>query len=287
MTDFDFEELDKAVSGALTNDDNGAGTPVTVNGASAPTAEPSPVTPAPSLAPAARRSSGRFMDMVHPTSDMRNSPSVAPRPTVTSRPEAPPPTEPVFSEPTPVETPVTPEEKPLESPFLPDAKVEKRPLGGSGEPAPSESLIDLLEEPEDPLLTEPDELRIEAHTMPDPIDFATQQETEEVKPEVEAEPIPEVEVVEAVPEVVAEEPSAPAPTEEVSTGPTSIQQQYEEQPSTTPEPGAMYDTESYHQPLAQPVKKKSGALIILWVLILVVLGAAAGAAFYVYVLPML
>lgn len=118
------------------------------------------LTQLPPLQPA-KKPSGRFMDVVHPSSDMRTTITVAPRkvsregisvaPAATSEPlpttagnlpvaeevepesaeepkavveitETLPPIEPVASE-------------PLVSPFLPDAKVEKRPLGGV-EPAP-------------------------------------------------------------------------------------------------------------------------------------------------------
>lgn len=157
MSDFDFEELDKAVSGAL----NGVSSPTTPEVSAAapaelatptvsqpvatdttpvpvstptPAAQPSPVTPA------ARRSSGRFMDMVHPSSDMRGrsdglTSPVPPRSTVS---------QPATNDTAPVSSSAMTPEMPLststdapaveaapESPFLPDAKVEKRPLGGT------------------------------------------------------------------------------------------------------------------------------------------------------------
>ena len=86
-----------------------------------------------------------------------------------------------------------------------------------------------------------------------------------------------------------------APTEPVivaqpvqePTGPTSITQQYKEQPSSNQQSGAIFDTESYHQPVIKPAHKKSSWLIIVWILLLVLLGAAAGWAVYTFVLPML
>ena len=79
---------------------------------------------------------------------------------------------------------------------------------------------------------------------------------------------------------------SPVFVEQEPVGPTSITQQYKEQVSTNQESGAIYDTESYHQPVTKPVKK-SGNLAILWIALLVVFGAAAGWAVYTFILPML
>jgi hypothetical protein len=188
--------------------------------------------------------------------------------------------------------------KPLESPFLPDAKVEKRPLGtmpATGDASKEDEL--LLEAPDDPLL--------EAHAMPDPIDFAahaspllSEQEDTGVPAPVEA--IEGIVPEEVVAEEVAQKPvevetKAEEPVVKVEeviksdepVGPASISQQYTEQPSTSPESGAIYDTESYHQPLASAPRKKSGAWVFVWILLLLIVGAAAGAGFYFFVLPML
>ena len=317
MSDIDFDELDRAVNGALNGTPVSSPAPVPTpaeervdtsetpviepiqrtslasSRASAPivasipeptqppisTPAPTPVVAAiPTVAP--RPSSGRFMDLVHPSSDMRTTstgPSPIPAP-VEVRQEVEPVTEPTINE-----SPAWNE--PLESPFLPDTKVEKRPLGG----------VELLEAPE------PQEL-LEEHTMPDPIDFAhAQVVTEEIVPEptfVESpkveepvyapEPIAEVESqVEAIPEQ-PEVIETPAPTlVEEPVGPTSITQQYREQASSNQESGAIFDTESYHQPVTQLAKKKSSLFTIIWIVLLVVLGAAAGWAVYTFVLPML
>ncbi len=302
MSDFDFDELDKAVNGAInpdvsTNDlvetlDTTNDTPA--QGHVTPTTPAAASQAVRSTAPAARRSSGRFMDVVHPSSDMRPG-SEAPK---TVRPQTVTPVamaSPV--EPTSAETSLEDWQKPLESPFLTDAKVEKRPLGGEA-PTTNFDPIELLEEPDDP--------RIEAHAMPDPIDFATQSSSEEPDTDLNA-TIEEV-TVEAEP-VVAEQPAAhsevpmhaendtasgygegsfqPESVEDVPTGPTSIHQQYKEQPSSSKESGPIYDTEAYHQPLTPPVKKKKPSFAILWILLILVLGAGASAAFYFYVLPTL
>jgi hypothetical protein len=368
MTDIDFDELDRAVSGVLggsksstepTNEPTSqpqtiqrtertvlspafsspysagpsplVGSTPTVSPAptvDAPVIEPivastpvAPSTPAPSptvsTAPAARRSSGRFMDMVHPSSDMRSKTAVLTSPVATRpepsrpqsvRPEAThlqtaPVAQPIVSEPVLPKVPAWNE--PLESPFLPDAKVEKRPLGG-GDASKTEDTSDdifdfqglLDDEPEELLLEAPEvQERLEATTMPDPIDFAAASSESDsadstsfdVEPTTNDTPFtPPVAPVVTEPQ---NEPVYEAPTTRVvpeePIGPTSITPQYKEQPSSNQETGAMYDTESYHQPVSQPVKKKSGWLTVLWILLLIIIGAGAGFAVFTYVLPML
>jgi hypothetical protein len=321
MSDIDFDELDRAVNGVLGAKNAPAVMPNTAS-IQETSAEPvvettsevptitrvertqlSPTTPsatpapAASSAPAARRSSGRFMDMVHPSSDMRSRTSDSP---VVSKPVTPVQTETAPAASDYNESPAWNE--PLESPFLPDAKVEKRPLGGGEVAATTESssIVDsfdfqgLLDEPEEPLLEAPEQQeRIEAHTMPDPIDFAAAKaisdEVESKSYEAEADPIKEEVSVQATPEVIAPQPviAAVQPIIEEPVGPTSITPQYKEQASSNQESGAMYDTESYHQPVAAPPKKKSGWLTVVLIILLVILGAGGGFAVYTYVLPML
>lgn len=343
MSDFDFDEIDKAVNTALGT------TPATTNPAPAPTpkvkpeeakqvdeppvippvadkpvapvtpapiatpasavAPATPVTPQPSTAPATRRPSGRFMDMVHPSSDMRTATQAS---TPTPEDTSPIPTITLESI-TPVATPSSKVEsepvaaaslepsfefeleeddwaKPLESPFIPDAKVEKRPLGGEAPTATQFDASELLEAPDDP--------RIEAHAMPDPIDFSEQKAAEQqALPEPEEIPLPDLKIHQE-----PEQPSAPqkeeggygvgsfqplasSPGEPV--GPASIAQQYTEKPAEEGETGAIYDTEAYHQPLTHAPKKNSGVWVVLWVTLLVLLGGGAGAAVYFFVLPLL
>ena len=174
MSEFDFDELDRAVNGALGSSiDNTApvATPATVTepvapqnietpsvpafvpaqrstmSSAVPTPPSTPVTPPTVVAsaPAARRSSGRFMDMVHPSSDMRSLNSENSTPTVAkavvpsnlqtvqsatssqslgsifrSQPSEPL-EQPVVEAPNDLSTSVWSE--PLESPFLPHTKV--------------------------------------------------------------------------------------------------------------------------------------------------------------------
>ena len=315
MSDIDFDELDRAVNGALgsndtpepvssTDDTQTSDEPATITRVERTQLSPvshqtTPVSTPAAVAPAARRSSGRFMDMVHPSSDMRSQDRGA---AVTSKPVVTPEVTTEESTPDYVETPAWNE--PLESPFLPDAKVEKRPLGG-GEATDKTGITDafdfqgLLDEPEEELLEAPEpQERIEATALPDPIDFAA---ASAVNDDIEAtsfepeEPVKEepvvVEEAPTEPEAVVEAPQpiveAPQPIVEEPIGPTSITPQYKEQPSSNQESGAMYDTESYHQAVTAPVKKKSGWFTVLWIVLLVIFGAGAGWAVYTYVLPML
>ena len=119
MKDLDFDELDRAVNsliGGTQNQTDEATSNASTGLSDAPandattTASVTDAAPA-SLQPlAARRSSGRFMDVVHPSSDMRSS-FVPPRPSsregVTIQPASPSVAEePVLSTPAPVAEPV-------------------------------------------------------------------------------------------------------------------------------------------------------------------------------------
>jgi hypothetical protein len=311
MSEIDFDELDRAVNGALGKTPSQPFAPAQPVPDSIQTQVEPPVieqrervqlspvdkTPASISAPAARRSSGRFMDMVHPSSDMRSN--VTTKPTVQSIPSSPAQAPQV--EQTVPEAPAWNE--PLESPFLPDAKVEKRPLGGIAEEAPEPASFDfqgLLDESDEELLEAPEpQERIEAHAMPDPIDFAA---ASTVSDEIEARTYEEEQDdhPDSTPEEAQSSESEPVvevfkPAEEISQhvktieeepiGPTSITPQYKEQASSNQESGSIYDTESYHQPVVVPSKKRSGLTTLIWIIVLILLGAAAGWAVYVFVLP--
>jgi len=330
MQDIDFDEIDRAVNSVTNTNSNTAPepvafTPVTEPKVDVPSAqvEPentsipaAPVSSAPS--PAARRSSGRFMDVVHPSSDMRpvvpersSSPvatnpvreTIVEREEVVAQPESvaiptstsafhwsdpvvESPLEPVVEVvPEPIAPPEpsglseSPDSKedssPLESPFLTNAKVEKRPLGAfSGADADLpliEDPIELSTQVHEETLDElhPDLLLLEDHDQDEPLLEATNP-PDEIK------------------EVVVTEPAVPTVTETTEpTGPTSITQQYKEQPSTTEVAGSIFDTEAYHQPLTHATSKRSGALVIVWIVALILFGGGIGAAVYFVLLPML
>lgn len=371
MKELDFDELDRAVSSLMGSvpktapvapQEDGmktltitptlgtSNTPPTlpvVPTPSVPAQEASDVAPTPSLdaqLPAERsslatRRSGRFMDVVHTSSDMTRPTAARPvsrqgvtleptsttEDTVSSEPiAAPTEVSPIETQDEPELAPVSthdwpdpldmsdtqhasPEEdkpeastedstvaddlsvaevetaaegpiEPLNSPFLVDAKVEKRPLGGVLETNEPE-----LEQAEDTQVAE------EAQPPVDTVSSTLPEELQEKLAAIEA-GVPMDEEVEAPVQPVSRPvAAAPTPVVEAATpapaGPVSIPQQYREEPTTSDQTnGAIYDTSDYHQPLDHPAKKKSGWLWIVWVLILLVLGGAGGAAAYLYLL---
>lgn len=296
MNDIDFDELDRAVSSVTDS-----------------TPTPEPATPNSLPSPAARRSSGRFMDVVHPSSDMRTA-SPQPRPVeVPDRPAPEAVSGGSFQWPDPIDVastnppvdnnqdgvPPAPEvssptddspHSPLESPFLSDAKVEKRPLGAATPVKSLEgSLAELTAETNPPAPVEAESLPTASAGAVDVADLEVSEEAL-IGAEQSSDTTPGVpqvadDVEEPVPGYKGAEVSPDPP---VVTSPASITQQYTEQPSTTEQPsGAIFDTESYHQPLAHPQKKQSSLAIVLWIVGLVILGAGLGAAMYFFVLPML
>jgi len=308
MKDIDFDELDRAVNsliGPKTPDAKPEVPPTTPTPASTSPVAPPPTSTAadnsaPAAAPlAARRSSGRFMDVVHPSSDMRTSP-VPPRPaahtetTITPPSSTSPTPEPApkveeSKEPettsAPMDMPATPPVEdtpsPLESPFLSDAKVEKRPLGAfsnSNEtpaPAPATPLAETPKpEAGDVSVDQKPENKTDHPMGTDtPLPAELQDNLLSIEASEDTEP--------------KKDDTTPIPTVTMPIGSTSIPAQYTEQPSTGDQPtGAVFDTEAYKKPMAHP-KKKSGWLIVVWILLLLVVGAGVGAAIYFFVLPKL
>jgi len=281
MSDFDFDELDKAVTGAIGSKDTAS---ESEQKETTPVEEQlSPAEKAAAAMPAARRgASGRFMDMVHPSSDMRrsNAPTRRPDPVIQSvvKEEVPViPEPPIFHEEESVSVPEETDtvERPLESPFLANAKIEKRPLGGSaptGFIPPSSPVIE--EAPEETLT---DEVVEEASAVAETVEPAPAQE-EELLLEAPDEPL-----LEATATPDADDPRL----DEEMRGPTSITQQYKEAPRSDEAGGSIYDTEAYHKPITHAPKKHSSVWTIIWVILLIILGAGAGVAFYLYVLPLI
>jgi hypothetical protein len=328
-------------------------TPVTLpvsTPAPSPAAVTTPVVPAPTPRPSVSsvvpQRSGRFMDVVHPSSDMKTSAptlrpsaslregasvqpssSVSPSASMTPQPviDVVAPQQAVVPAPSPVETKEEepqveqPKEQTSEptnepwgaSPFLPDAQVEKRPLGGANQPpqGPPAGLSEAIaaelskELPDQETSTSPtvkDEI-----SSPDPEPSVapvstSAPEKEEREPDTEPVPKDDLQLPVAPEKEVAPMPaeldtnlvaiesgqaaanvtsSSPSPAAMLTT--SSIPQQYDEQPTSgdtshTP----IYDNEANHQPLSHPAKKKSGWLMVVFIIGILILGGGLGAAAY-------
>jgi hypothetical protein len=190
---------------------------------------------------------------------------------------------PTVSEP---EAPRKDDESPLVSPFLPDTKVEKRPLGGNALPSDSPAAVPAVEDTDDQLPATledtksilPEEFHsdlvaIEAdmtdpHKKDEDEDAPVWNSPDVEKPEGEKKPLPP-------PESKKEDKAS------IPAGPGSIPQQYKEEKSTGDQVnGAIYDTNAYHQPLSHPAKQKSGWMWVVWIVLILVVGAGGGAALY-------
>jgi hypothetical protein len=371
MKDLDFDELDQAVNSLMTGiprtpapqDDKAAEKTLTITptlsdnerpsfatleqtaskaGTEIEAVEASAATSAPANSLAARRTSGRFMDVVHPSSDMKinNRPVVsregiqlspiAPRPVATTpqptrepdvavspeqstevieqKPEASAWPDPidmasVVSADTPEATPVAEEAapvipeiatldevdepSPLQTPFLADTKVEKRPLGAF---AVDQVAADNTQEVAETTIDPPAEEATPASSFSMPGQEAATNLPDELQHDlikIESDNETEVPQEEPSPEKITPAPSFAAPivtpAPAVVSGPASIQPQYKEEPSSTKEEhAAIYDTDTYHKPLAHPAKKKSGWLWVLWIILLLALGAGGAAALYYF-----
>lgn len=181
-----------------------------------------------------------------------------------------------------------------DSPFLPDAKVEKRPLGRladtgtASQAAPEPDHAPVLGALADPEVTPAEGTAASAGDMaspeqPMPAELGHEVmaiEADTSSPTIER-PKPAVPEVEAAPVRLVAQTPAPSAVRPVA---TSIPQQYKVQPKAAEPPttGAIYDTAAYHQPLTHPAKKKPGWLWVLAIILILLLGAASGAAVYFF-----
>jgi hypothetical protein len=154
---------------------------------------------------------------------------------------------------------------PLESPFLSGTKVEKRPLGAFSFDTPPAASAETPAEPEKAREEEPKLIE------------ASDEELLDAKTEPEETPKEDEPTVEP----------APAPEPEEPTGPTSITQQYKEAPAKEEASSPIYAAEATTLALAHQPKKRSSALIIIWIVALILVGVGAGLAIYFLVLPTL
>jgi len=181
---------------------------------------------------------------------------------------------------------------PLTSPFLADAKVEKRPLGiASTDEVLKEEKPDKKEEADvqmDPVVDMPrpalpEELSTDMAALESGADTAgvaagTGIETAETAADASIHtPSATVEPIVTHSTLTTPEPD----TKPVAASPTSIPQQYHEEPNTGDKGnGSIYDTDTYHKPLSHPAKKGSGWMWVLWIVVILLLGAGGGAALY-------
>lgn len=324
MKDLDFDELDRAVNSLIGSPSAPVTPPVpSVNPvAPAPTDSPTPPVDNAPAAPAspqplaARRSSGRFMDVVHPSSDMRSS-AVPSRPAaregMTVQPISPEPKVEAVAETTPAPEPaVTPKTTdwpdPLDFHGFKDEPLAAKP---TDKPADDVDLPDLEAAPplESPFL--PD-AKVEKRPLGA---FADSPAVEPVPSKVADEPAkPSLDEDENTDRPIGDDTPLPAElqdnllsieanedTSKVSAEPEepavqstmvetmSIPQQYVEKPSTGDRPASgasIFDVEAYRKP-APAKKSKSGWLMVVWIVLLIILGVGAGAGFYFYLLPLL
>lgn len=224
---------------------------------------PKPIVPA-----VKRPASGRFMDVVHPSSDMKipSAPSRVESPSITtpSEPEKP------------AEVTVSTDSIPL-TPFLPDAKVEKRPLGEpvaadelstKSEPtAESNSVNEQISEQPEKKKEYDDQQLIDATSVVGTLS-ADEKELQAVESgEILADKGPSISAVESgdTESLKKEDDKTPS---HVSTDETA---------------GDIYDIKGDHQPLGHPAKQKSGwGTVIIIVLVILLFAALAGAAYFIF-----
>lgn len=330
MKDIDFDELDKAVNSlmgsaptiASTSKDNPpAEHMVTVSSTTVPTGAPAvsptstpgavpsppaetvvPVTvqtqptPASAATPVIRKG-GRFMDMVHDSSDMKPRPTVAVPSreglTIAPRTDAPTadPVQPTAENnskpiefgpmPDPIDMPQRPAEpatltnsssapqaEPYESPFLSDAKIEKRPLNATAAGA---------EKPEPTSETPAEPTPASSGDEPPAVPQVPELNSDLIEIESK-ETVPAADMTQAVDSSTA---SVAVAEPEKPLGPASIPQQYKATESTGDHShAAIYDASQYPEPVTHPAKKKSGWLWVVWVVLLLGLGAGGAVLLY-------
>lgn len=148
-----------------------------------------------------------------------------------------------------------------ESPFIVGAKIDKRPLG---EFSPSEIAKEDTDSTNQPV----DSGKVEAS------DFTNEM--------LEA-PLP----AELHPDVIELELGDVAGVTEELLAPEPLSVLAKVDTKKEVDTVSIYDTDTYHKPLAHPQKKPSGILTTVWIILLIVLGVGGGFAFYYFVWPLL
>lgn len=323
MKDIDFDELDKAVSSLMgaPGDTKMSGIDVSdTSSAASVNAPASARSTAKQFAPTKR--SGRFMDVVHPSSDMRTASST--KVPSQSRVSIVPPNRenstaaPVVSKPSDVVAPSTlsgspKEETPdeltsekvtpsslssellsepgdvavddkqdttpdsdelaesIDSLFLPDVKVEKRPLGAASATEDDSGVSDVsLDE---------GAKQVDTLVVPDPTLAELGNDVLAIESDAISEEAKSSEV-DQVPALATEvSPSDALANAAIS----SIPRQYTVKPSGDDDKyhEALYDSAAQAgSSLQHPEKKKSGWLVIVWIVLLIIIGVGGALALY-------
>lgn len=315
MSDFDFDELDKAMSSLNNTSDDQERSQISDSDRPKVNSD----RPMPSLA--TRRTPGPFMDVMHPSSNMTRSasrplggdnnkaslatptsassmtsPSDSPaNKTVDSQlnPDSFPDKSSSVDESIEKITPAVPANEEDDdinkisddinktlgisdgSPFIADAKVDKRPLGAfSSDSESTDQPEESLDSTTTPLPAELDGnlLSIEANSVAKPLASDVNQN------------IVDTTIETTKPEEVKTESSERAVDDAKSLEyPMSVPQQYTKEANPEPAVSQTYNKDTYKQTLV-PAKKKAGWLWVVWILLLILIGAGIGAAVYFFVL---
>jgi hypothetical protein len=251
--------------------------------------KPDEAAPQVAVAPGVKRSAnGRFMDVVHPSSDMRSAASSSP--SVSARTVSP------LSVGAPVAS--DSEDHGSLTPFLPDAneKVEKRPLGGAASPFSDETGDDKKPESDEagrkdadeqePIVIETSSINSEGHAEIDKSGDLQQtiDATEIIESSPEEKRLLEIESKEEIePDFSVAEPKIDT-IEMVESGDTEHLRGKSDKDNHHGKKGekadAILGTEEFHQPLAHPKKQKSGWGKVLVIVLIIIIFAAAGGAAY-------
>lgn len=298
--DIDFDELDRVVSNHI--EDGGQISNKTstdkVHSTSTPITEP----------PVLKPRVGRFMDVMHPSADMRSSSRSHNRSASKNHKHKKHPREKKAHLP-PAWTDNTP--APSLTPFLPDAneKVEKRPLGGSVQPveatlnnveqekiqdAPQKSLgiseqivtpaneaekkpVEALGNPEDHASNDNSFEAVDPQLPANPDMSKTSQSPEEKRlQEIESQ-----EVTEPISEFELDAEDQATSSDIID---DSVQDSSEKDNTETKPQNSIYDVKEYHQPIQHKEKQKSGWLVVIIIITIIVLTALLAAAGYYYYL---
>lgn len=204
------------------------------------------------------------------------------------------------------ESSVEPTPEPADGPFLSDQKVEKRPLGAfaGGEATEDDQTADNpvgspAEQTTVPPELQPEAVEAEASEVPEKPEEETPAVLDDMSSKTqtaasdEAEKPAEVGLDDMSPkseksEEPKAEPDDKSPVDTVNLSGQSIAPQYKPESTdndSSKAASSVFDTKEYHQPLApsagqNPLKKVAGVIGL--VILLVLIGAAIGYAYYVY-----